>query len=131
MPHKIESLRHDILTAIAEINGFVAAKTLADLLIDRALQLVLEREFEIIGEALYRLRNLDLDSFARIPSGNRIIAMRNILAHGYDRVDYEILWDAATQELTTLRQIVDALLHDGHHQAAPGGHHPAPGPASP
>ena len=83
MPHKIESLRHDILTAIAEINGFVAARTLEDLLSDRALQLVLEREFEIIGEALYRLRNLAPDSFAKIPSGTRIIAMRNILAHGY------------------------------------------------
>jgi len=111
MPHKIASLRHDILTAIAEIDGFVVAKTLADLLGDRTLQLVLEREFEIIGEALYRLRNLAPDSFARIPSGNRIIAMRNILAHGYDRVDYTILWDAATQELTTLRQTIFAL-HD-------------------
>jgi len=113
MPHKIESLRHDILTAIVEIDGFVVAKTLADLLSDRSLQLVLEREFEIIGEALYRLRNLAPDSFAKIPSGNRIIAMRNILAHGYDRVDYEILWDAATQELTTIRQIVDSLLDVG------------------
>jgi len=109
MPHRIESLRHDILNAIAEIDGFVLAKTLVDLRSDRALQLVLEREFEIIGEALYRLRNLAPDSFAKITSGNRIIAMRNILAHGYDRVDYEILWDAATRELSTLRQIVDTL----------------------
>jgi len=53
MPHKIESLRHDILNAIAEIDGFVVAKTLVDLLNDRALQLVLEREFEILGKALY------------------------------------------------------------------------------
>ncbi len=109
MPHKIESLRYDILTAITEIDGFVAAKSLTDLLTDRSLQLVLEREFEIIGEALYRLRNLAPNSFAKIPSGNRIIAMRNILAHGYDRVDYEILWDAATLELNSLRHIVDGI----------------------
>lgn len=109
MPHKIESIRYDILTAVCEIMGFVAGKDRTDLMSDRVLQLLLEREFEIIGEALYRLRNLAPGSFASIPSGNRIIAMRNILAHGYDRVDYEILWDAATLELETLRQAAESL----------------------
>ena len=109
MPHKLESMRYDILTAITEIDGFVAGKSRADLMSDRALQLVLEREFEIIGEALFRLRKDAPDAFATIPSGNRIIAMRNILAHGYDRVDYAILWDAATLELNALRHVVAAL----------------------
>ena len=112
MPHKIESIRHDILTAITEINGFVSGKVRADLISDRTLQLVLEREFEIIGEALFRLRKVAPDSFAKIPSGNRIIAMRNILAHGYDRVDYEILWDAASLELNFLRRVVEGLHED-------------------
>lgn len=35
--------------------------------------------------------------------------MRNILAHGYDRVDYEILWDAATLELEALRLMIEQL----------------------
>jgi len=109
MPHKIESIRYDILTAVSEIMRFVAGKDRTDLMSDRVLQLLLEREFEIIGEALYRLRTLAPDSFASIPSGNRIIAMRNILAHGYDRVDYEILWDAATLELETLRHAIEPL----------------------
>ena len=112
MPHKIDSIRYDILTAITEINGFVSGKVRADLISDRTLQLVLEREFEIIGEALFRLRNVAPDSFSQIPSGNRIIAMRNILAHGYDRVDYEILWDAATLELDALRHAVESLTSD-------------------
>ena len=109
LPRKIESLRYDILTAISEIHGFVAGKVLADLVSDRTLQLVLEREFEIIGEALYRLRSMAPDSFAKIPSGNRIIAMRNILAHGYDRVDYQILWDASKLELETVENVVASL----------------------
>ena len=71
---------------------------------DRTLQLVLEREFEIIGEALYRLRSAAPEIFAQIPNAHRIIGMRNILAHGYDQVDYEILWDAATLELAGLRK---------------------------
>ena len=109
MLHKIHSLRHDILTAVEEIHGFVAGKTLAILLSDRTLQLVLEREFEIIGEALFRLRNVAPETFGTIPGAHRIIGMRNILAHGYDRVDYEILWDAATLELEALRLIIDQL----------------------
>jgi uncharacterized protein with HEPN domain len=38
--------------------------------------------------------------------------MRNILAHGYDRVDYEILWDAANHELETLRSHIENLDPD-------------------
>jgi uncharacterized protein with HEPN domain len=36
--------------------------------------------------------------------------MRNILAHGYDRVDYTVLWDAATKELESLRQHAESML---------------------
>jgi uncharacterized protein with HEPN domain len=110
MPHKLDAIRHDILTAIDEIQGFVAGRSLCELLTDRAFQLVLEREFEILGEALFRVRNIAPEAFDRIPSGSRIIGMRNILAHGYDRVDYSILWAAATQELESLRQHVDSMI---------------------
>lgn len=111
MPHKLDAIRHDILTTIDEIHGFVAGRSLSELLTDRAFQLVLEREFEILGEALYRIRNVDPEVFDRIPSGQRIIGMRNILAHGYDRVDYSILWAAATKELESLRQNVESMPH--------------------
>ncbi len=87
MQHKIQALRHDILTAIEEVHGFVNGQTLTILLSDRTLQLILEREFEIIGEALFRLGNIAPDTFKTIPQAHRIIGMRNILAHGYDRVD--------------------------------------------
>ncbi len=35
--------------------------------------------------------------------------MRNILAHGYDIVNYEILWDALEQKLPQLEQDLSAL----------------------
>jgi uncharacterized protein with HEPN domain len=82
---------------------------LSELLVDRAFQLILEREFEILGEAMYRLRNISPETFDGIPSGHRIIGMCNILAHGYDRVDYSVLWAAATQEVQPLRQHVEAI----------------------
>lgn len=109
MPHKLHAIRHDLLTAISEIRGFIKDRTLEELLSDRAFQLILEREFEIIGEALFRIRNLDARTFEQIPSAHRIVGMRNILAHGYDRVDYEILWDAANHELEALGTHLDSL----------------------
>ena len=66
MPHKIDAIRHDILTAIDEIQGFVTGRSLSELLTDRAFQLVLEREFEILGEALYRVRNIAPEALDRI-----------------------------------------------------------------
>jgi uncharacterized protein with HEPN domain len=109
MPHQLDSIRHDILTAIEEIQGFISGRSLQELLTDRAFQLVLEREFEILGEALYRIRNISPEAFDRIPAGHRMIGLRNILAHGYDRVDYSILWAAATQELELLRENVESM----------------------
>lgn len=109
MLRNLDAIRYDILTAVNEIQGFVAGRSLSGLLADRAFQLVLEREFEILGEALYRVRNIAPEAFDRIPADHRIIGMRNILAHGYDRADYSILWAAATQELDSLRQNVESI----------------------
>ena len=103
MHSRLQASCHDILTSIEEIEGFVRGKSLEKLRSDRSLQLILEREFEIIGEALFRLRHIAPDIFQNIPHANQIIGMRNIIAHGYDQIDYEILWDAATAEIAPLR----------------------------
>lgn len=59
MPHSVEKLLIDIRIACQELSGFVDGKTFESFLCDRLLQLALEREFEIIGEALVRLERLD------------------------------------------------------------------------
>jgi uncharacterized protein with HEPN domain len=66
--------------------------------------LILERLFEVLGEALYRLRNLDEGAFDTITDGHRIIGTRNLLAHGYDIVDHKILWDAVQLSLSRLEE---------------------------
>lgn len=102
MPHSLQKLIEDAQTACTELRGFLSGKTYDDVLNDRGLQLIIERLFEVIGEALYRLRNLDELAFEQIENGQRIIGTRNLLAHGYDVVDHEILWVAATQYLDQL-----------------------------
>ncbi len=104
MPHSKGKLIFDITQAVCELKEFTNGKSYQELEEDRKLQLIVEREFEIIGEALYRLKSLDFEAFNRIKDGHKIIGTRNILAHGYDIIDYKILWDAITHNLDTLLQ---------------------------
>jgi uncharacterized protein with HEPN domain len=74
------------------------------------LKAAVEREFEIIGEALGQLAKLDEKVAARITEYRRIIAFRNILIHGYAQVDDRLVWDIVENKSPALRQEVDTLL---------------------
>jgi len=103
MPHRVEKLLSDLKLACSEIEGFTKGQSLEDYVEDRLLQLGLEREFEIIGEALKRLEKIDGDNLERhIPEYRRIIGFRNIIAHGYDVIDDATLWDLATNRVPEL-----------------------------
>ncbi len=51
-----------------------------------------ERQFTILGEALVRVRDLELPIYGRFPDAAKIIGLRNIIVHGYDAVDPRVLW---------------------------------------
>jgi uncharacterized protein with HEPN domain len=51
-----------------------------------------ERQFEIVGKALSRLAKADPALARRVPDYPQIIAFRNVLIHGYDKVDHERVW---------------------------------------
>jgi len=74
------------------------------------LRAAVEREFEIIGEALARLAKQDEGLASRIGEHRRIIAFRNILIHGYADVDDRLVWDIVETKLPALRREVAALL---------------------
>jgi uncharacterized protein with HEPN domain len=75
----------DVLQAAQKIGTFVQDHGLEDYSADPMLRSAVERQFEIIGEALNRLSKSAPDIAARIPDLSRAIAMRNILIHGYAR----------------------------------------------
>lgn len=103
MPHSIDKLLLDIRIACEEVTGFCSGKSFEAFLEDRLLQLALEREFEIIGEALVRLERLDLAKLSQqIPEYRKIIGFRNIVAHGYDTIDDAALWDLAQNHVPEL-----------------------------
>lgn len=101
---------YDIKQAAELIATFTAGKTFADYEQEAMLKAAVEREFEIIGEALGQLAKLDERIAAKITEYRRIIAFRNILIHGYAQVDDRLVWDIVENKLPALRQEVDTLL---------------------
>lgn len=109
MPRDIREPLLDILEAISDLENFTEGRSLEDFRQNRLLQAAVERKFEIIGEALTRVRALDPDLMVRITDANRIIGMRNIIAHGYDVIDADIMWSALRDHLPALRSEVELL----------------------
>jgi len=104
---------HDISQAADLITRFVSARNRAGFENDAMLRSAVERQFEIIGEALAQLARLDAGSAGRITESKRIIGFRNILIHGYAEVDPRMVWDIIETKLPRLRHEVGEILTGG------------------
>ncbi|MEA3224434.1 MAG: DUF86 domain-containing protein [Planctomycetota bacterium] len=100
----------DVLQAAEEVQDFVAGMDLEAYQNNPVTKRAVERDFEIIGEALNRIKNTDSDSLERISEHHRIIGFRNILIHGYDIVDEAIVWQAVTNHLPIIVREVREIL---------------------
>jgi uncharacterized protein with HEPN domain len=91
MDLEARKLLYDIEQAIQLILSFVRGKQFEDYAGNALLRSAVERQFEIIGEALNRLHRLYPDLATQVSDYQRIIAFRNVLAHGYDVVSDEVV----------------------------------------
>ncbi|MCC6627401.1 MAG: DUF86 domain-containing protein [Chloroflexi bacterium] len=105
-----KKLLFDIRAACDELQSFLVDVTRDDYRTNRLLRRGVERDLEIIGEALAQLRVANPSTFERIPAGAQIVAMRHRLIHGYAQVSDDIVWDTVQRDITPLRQAVQALL---------------------
>ena len=103
-------LLEDIRDAADFIRESAKGKALADYSGNRMLRQAVERNFEIIGEALKRLAARDPQAAARIGEHRQIIAFRNVLIHGYDLVDHALVWSTIETQVPALLKDVEALL---------------------
>jgi uncharacterized protein with HEPN domain len=71
-----------------------------------------ERQFEIIGEALAQLLRLDPSLRSRISDSGRIVAFRNRLIHGYSSVADDVVWGILEANLPSLREEVATLMKE-------------------
>lgn len=110
MAHKPEKLLSDIIAAGDAILGFVSGRAKDGYGRDLMLRSAVERQLEILGEAVRRLDALAPEVAARISEHRRIIGLRNIIAHGYDGLDDDIVWQVVSEKLPVLLQEARALL---------------------
>jgi uncharacterized protein with HEPN domain len=112
MENRAKKLLFDVLTSGRSIRQWCSGRSFADYEQDRQLRRAVEREFEIIGEALGRLSQADPAVAARISDFQRIIGFCNRIIHGYDAIDDAAVWGVAESDLPRLVAEVEALLEE-------------------
>lgn len=100
----------DVQEAADAILEFTHGRRLDDYLADRMLRSAVERQFEIIGEALNQLSKVAPEIAAKIPDLPQIVAFRNLLIHGYATVDNPTVWETLQSQVPDLRNCVAELL---------------------
>jgi len=100
----------DISESCRHISEFTSGKSFQDYEQDRMLRSAVERQFEIVGEALNHLNRIDPDTANEIPDFQRIIAFRNILIHGYAAIQDRTVWGVIEGDLPSLADNVERLL---------------------
>ena len=110
MNDRLKKRLFDALSACDAIGDFVQGRDFAAYRSDKMLRSAVERQFEIIGEALAQASIVDSTLPERFPELRRIVALRNRLIHGYDSVDDEIVWDIVQFKLSVLKKLLTAFL---------------------
>jgi len=108
-----KTLLEDIRQALALILDFTRGKTFNNYESEALLRSGVERQFEIIGEALNRLNRVDAATAEQISQARRIIGFRNILVHGYDVVENTVVWDIVEKNIPVLHTEILSLLEGG------------------
>ncbi len=102
----------DARNACSEIEQFATGETRDSIRTNRGLQLILQTLISNIGEALNQMSQSDPETANDIPDLRSIVGMRNQIVHGYDSVDYFIVWKVATEDIPSLAIVLDDLLND-------------------
>lgn len=110
LPRDPEKYLHDMLSSCEFLLEFTAGKTVGDYIDDRAFRSALERELQIIGEALIQLEKVAPAVAAEIPEYENIIGFRHVLVHGYDSLDPATVWNVIETKLQALAKKLKSLL---------------------
>ncbi|MFD9699040.1 DUF86 domain-containing protein [Lentzea sp. NPDC059081] len=100
----------DALRAAELLEQFSGGKSFTDYLADAMLRSAVERQFEIIGEALNNLSKVSPELADAVPDLRRIVAFRNILIHGYASVDDALVWQVLTEKRPRLEEHLRQVL---------------------
>lgn len=104
------ALRH-MLDHANEALDMASAHDRNDLDTDRQFGLAIVRLLEIIGEAANRVSLTVRERIPEVP-WSRVVGMRNRLIHGYDSVDFDIVWEVVAQDLPPLIEVLQRAVDE-------------------
>ena len=109
----------DVQQAALAIEQFIHGLDATSYADNALVRSAVERQFEIVGEALNRLSKVSPDLAQKIPNLREIIGLRNILIHGYASIDHARVWKIAVDLAPELKAVVSALLETSDRPPAP------------
>ena len=110
MNEKIHKYLYDIKFAIDEVDSYFTQKEKRfenyskDILLKRAI----ERDLEIIGEAINRI--LSIDPELPIQNARKIVGLRNQIIHAYDNISDENIWGIIMNHIPKLKEEIENFL---------------------
>ena len=109
MKIEIKKYLYDILTSINSIEEYLEGKRdFFEYKKNKLLRRGIEREIEIIGEAMNKILVIQPD--CRIENARKIVNTRNWVIHAYDSVDDIVIWNIVSNHLPKLKIEIDNLL---------------------
>jgi len=109
MNAEVKTWLYDILNAIGEIELFFTdTKDFFSYQSNLKTKRAVERNIEIIGEAMNRV--LNIDNSIRLSNSRKIVDTRNRIIHGYDAVSDDLIWGIVVRHLPILKSEIQKLL---------------------
>jgi uncharacterized protein with HEPN domain len=111
MDNEIKTWLYDILQSISEIESYYEnrPKIFEDYISDIKTKRAIERDIEIIGEAVNRIHKRDKNF--QLDNAEKIIGTRNRIIHGYDKISDDLIWSIVINHLPKLKAEVSYLLN--------------------
>lgn len=104
----------DIHQSIEEIHEFLSSneiKSFPDYTKNRWLKRAVERNLAIIGEAMNKIKQSDVELFDSIEYARAIISLRNHIIHAYDNLSDENIWSILINHLPKLHKEISSLVN--------------------
>ncbi len=113
MDERILKWLYDVKLAIEEIDSFFEEEKYnffeyrKNIMLKRAI----ERNLEIIGEAINRILKRDNEYETKISEAKSIVGLRNQVIHAYDNISDENIWSILINHLPILRKEIESLIN--------------------
>jgi len=110
MDERVEKWLYDIRLSIEEIDNFFHdnERTFDAFRQNLILKRAIERNLEIIGEAVNRI--ISRDPNVAIENAKKIVGLRNHIIHSYDNISEETVWSIVINNIPKLKKEIDSLL---------------------